>query len=114
MLSPSLTLTVVRETVTDTSFDTNPTHPTETTSNAGSGHSAYLCWFCNYQQHVEAHRLRLRIRRSQVRVLPSALLKVLHTGDFSYLSSLFRLAFSGSDEFSSRLEPTPQHGSARP
>jgi hypothetical protein len=23
--------------------------------------------------------------------------------------SLFRLAFSGSDEFSSRLEPTPQH-----
>src|SRR5215218_6931752 len=71
MLSPSLTLVVVRETVTDTSFDTNPTHPTETTINTGIGHSAYLCQFCNYEQRPETPRLRLRIRRSQVRVLPS-------------------------------------------
>src|SRR5215217_4894821 len=84
MLSPSLTLVVVRETVTDTSFDTNPTHPTETTSNTGIGHSAYLCRFCNYKQRPETPRLRLRIRRSQVRVLPSAPLNYLHTGDFSY------------------------------
>src|SRR5918993_1342722 len=37
-----------------------------------SGHSAYLCRFCNYKQRPETPRLRLRIRRSQVRVLPSA------------------------------------------
>src|SRR5215216_3591142 len=71
MLSPSLTLVVVRKTVTDTSFDTNPAQPTETTSNTGIGHSAYLCQFCNYEQRPETPRLRLRIRRSQVRVLPS-------------------------------------------
>src|SRR5215216_55358 len=82
MLSPSLTLTVVRETVTDTSFDTNPAQPTETTSNTGSGHSAYLCWFCNYQQRAETRRLRLRIRRSQVLVLPSAPQKNLYLQEF--------------------------------
>src|SRR5215218_5006707 len=71
MLSPSLTLVVVRKTVTDTSFDTNPAQPTETTSNTGIEHSAYLCQFCNYEQRPETPRLRLRIRRSQVRVLPS-------------------------------------------
>jgi hypothetical protein len=33
---------------------------------------AYLCGSCNYEQRAETQRLRLRIRRSQVRVLPSA------------------------------------------
>ena len=44
--------------------------------------------------------LSLRIRRSQVRLLPSVLDKVLQTEDFSCRFSLFRLAFTGSDEIS--------------
>src|SRR5215203_3094843 len=71
MLRPSLTLAVVRETVTDTSFDTNPAQQRETQGNAGGGYLACLCRFRNHEQRSETQRLRLRIRRSQVRVLPS-------------------------------------------
>jgi len=39
----------------------------------------------HYQQHVETHRLRLRIRRSQARVLPSAPLKILQMGMWRFL-----------------------------
>jgi len=80
MLRPSLILAVVRETVTDTSFDTNPAQQRETQGNTGGGYLACLCRFRNHEQRSETQRLRLRIRRSQVRVLPSALLKYLQTG----------------------------------
>src|SRR5215203_6719551 len=56
----------------------------------------------------------LRIRRSQVRVLPSALRKPCTQVIFCCRFSLFRLAFSGSDVFSSGLALTPQRGCARP
>jgi hypothetical protein len=57
--------------MSDTSFDTNPAQQRETQGNTGSGRSAYLCRFCDYEQRSETQCLRLRIRRSQVRVLPT-------------------------------------------
>jgi hypothetical protein len=48
MLRPSLTLAVVRETVTDTNFDTNPEQQCETLSNEVDIDSAYLSGFCNF------------------------------------------------------------------
>ena len=48
MLRPSLNLAVVRETVTDTSFDTNPEQQHETLGNELEVDSAYLSGFCNF------------------------------------------------------------------
>src|SRR5215208_3170300 len=62
MLSPSLTLVVVRETVTDTSFDTNPAQPTETTSNTGVGHSAYFLLSSYPSLRESFHRTKLDFR----------------------------------------------------
>ena len=64
---------------TDPSLDTNPRPQRETLGNELGTVSAYYCGFCNYEQRPETYRLRLRIRRSQVRVLPSAPLFTLQS-----------------------------------
>jgi hypothetical protein len=56
----------------DTSFDTNPLQHGATVSNVRRECLSYIWGFCSIRQHGETYRPRLRIRRSQVRVLPSA------------------------------------------
>ena len=70
----------VRETVTDTSFDTNPEQQRETLGNELDVDSANLSGFCNFQQPLELRRHRLLISRFQVRVLGGSLLKCLQWG----------------------------------